>query len=101
MQIPKPKKTTKKHLRDLFNAQGFHEALLKRTTQTTLCYDEIAPEDSGEPQGTMSQIHDYIDGSGNKIATIHKYRRSDGTVGGSGLLDPHSLLIEGVLFCDP
>ena len=101
MDSPKPEKTTKQHLRDIFNDDVFQSDLLKRTTHTVLCYDELAPEDSGEPPGTMSQIHDYINGTGNKLATIHRYHRPDGSIGASAKPDPHCLLIGGVLLFDP
>ncbi|MGI8989792.1 MAG: hypothetical protein ACR2I2_09435 [Bryobacteraceae bacterium] len=101
MDSPKVQKATKKHLRDLFNAEGFYSNLNKNTTHTVLCYDDPAPQSANEPPETMSQVHDYIDSSGNKLATIHRYRRKDGTLGASGKLDPHSLLLDGVLLFDP
>lgn len=101
MQRPQPKKTTKRYLRGTFNDSAFRSSLLKRTTQSVLRYDELAPIDAVEPPGTMSQIHDYLDASGIKLAAVHRYKRSDGSIGASGLLDPHALLIDGVLFCDP
>jgi hypothetical protein len=101
MDIIRSQKTTKQRSRDVFNDEFFNSSLHKRTTHTMLCYDEPAPPSSGEPEGSMSQIHDYIDGNGNKLATIHRYRRPDGSIGGSGKLDPHALMIDGVLLYDP
>ena len=42
----------------------------------------------GEPPGTRSQVFDYLDPSGERIVTVHRYLRPDGTLGASGLPDP-------------
>lgn len=48
--------------------------------------------------GTVSETLWYKDKQNNKIATVHRYRRSDGTLDASGLPDPKALRINGVKF---
>lgn len=55
-------------------------------------------ERSGEPYCTRSQIIDYWDSHGEKIAEVHRYLRPDGTIGGSGLPDPKVLVENGIRY---
>lgn len=55
-------------------------------------------ERSGEPYCTRSQIIEYWTHAGQKIATVHRYLRADGTIGASGKLDPKVLVERGVRY---
>ena len=52
----------------------------------------------GEPPGTRSQILDYRDPNGERVVTVHRYLRPDGTLGGSGQPDPKWIRREGEVF---
>ena len=53
-----------------------------------------APERSGEPTCTRSQMISYVCG-GTEIARAHRYLRPDGSIGGSGKPDPKLLIADG------
>lgn len=53
---------------------------------------------AAEPFCTRSQLVSYFDGSGNEIARVHQYLRTDGTIGLSGRPDPKRLLEGGILY---
>jgi hypothetical protein len=40
----------------------------------------------------------YFDGDGQRVAVVHQYLRTDGTLGASGRPDPKRLLEGGVLY---
>lgn len=46
-----------------------------------------------EPRCTRSQLIEYFDALGRKVAIVHQYRRRDGSIGGSGRPDPKWLRI--------
>jgi hypothetical protein len=61
----------------------------------------IPRQESGEPPGTLSQLVEYWASSGPglvKVAIVHRYLRSDGSLGASGLPDPKRVLHEGVIY---
>ena len=87
-------------MRDTFNDPEFNIRLRQNTAEWVLIYEEPAPVESGEPDGTLSQVHEWY-GVEGKLAVIHRYKRPDGSIGASGLLDPHSLLVDGRLRFDP
>jgi len=93
-------KVTKKRLRDIFNDPAFNIALQQQTTEWVLIYEELAPVWANEPEGTVSQVHEWY-GIKGKLAVVHRYRRIDGSIGASGLPDPHSLLVDGKVCFDP
>ena len=51
-----------------------------------------------EPFCTRSQILRCANDDGRIIARVHRYLRTDGTLGASGKPDPKYLLIEGVIY---
>jgi len=57
-----------------------------------------SPASSGQPHCTKSQIIEYCDRSGQRLAIAHQYLRPDGSIGASGRPDPKALLIDGVLY---
>lgn len=46
-----------------------------------------------EPRCTRSQMVEYFEPSGIKVAIVHQYRRRDGSIGGSGRPDPKWLRV--------
>jgi hypothetical protein len=57
-----------------------------------------APERSGQPFCTRSQMIDYVDANNQVVAKVHQYVRPDGTLGGSGRPDPKALREEGTFY---
>jgi hypothetical protein len=51
-----------------------------------------------EPFCTRSQIIVYFDDNGRRIAIVHQYLRTDGSLGASGKPDPYKLFHNGVLY---
>lgn len=84
---------SEEEIRTIFNDNRFYEKLLagelvaskKRNSHT-------APD--GEPYCTHSQIVNYYDKAGNRIAVVHQYERPDGTLGASGKPDPKRIWLE-------
>ncbi len=58
-------------------------------------------DNSGEPFCTGSQILAYFDADGQRVAIVHQYVRSDGTLGASGLPDPKLLVEDGIEYRVP
>ncbi len=86
-------------LRDRF-AEGKYWERLRSGELQELLQDEAhpAPPRAREPICTLSQMIAYLDGEGNKVALVHQYRRTGGSLGGSGRPDPKCLLADGVLY---
>lgn len=91
---PRPiEKVTEDEIQEIFNTNRFYEKLLagelvankKRNSHT-------APDN--EPYCTHSQIVNYYDADGNRIAVVHQYERPDGTLGASGRPDPKRIWLE-------
>jgi len=60
-----------------------------------------APDSSGQPPGTLSQIVQYstvIDGQLVKLALVHRYLLPDGAIGASGLPDPKMAFHDGIIY---
>lgn len=53
---------------------------------------------ANEPHCTKSQIVAYFDKGGMEIARVHRYLRTDGSLGASGKPDPKRIVIGGVTF---
>lgn len=52
----------------------------------------------------MSHVYDFFDHNcypSELLGTFHAYKRSDGSIGASGMLDPIFLLVDGVPHVDP
>ena len=63
--------------------------------------DHPAPATSGQPFCTRSQMIAYLDHAGYRVANVHQYLRTDGTISGSGLPDPKALQVNDVLYYVP
>ena len=55
------------------------------------------PERVGEPHCTHSEIFRYYD-HGLWVAVMHRYRRRNGRIGGSGKLDPKRLRLGNTIY---
>jgi hypothetical protein len=99
---PEPVKVTKQELRDTWNDPQFQASLLMRTQQRVDVAEGLAPPQAGQEPGTMSHVYDFYNNDAHELlGTFHVYRRQDGTIGASGMLDPIFLLVDGVPHTDP
>ena len=94
----------KRVIRDIFNQNRYWSRTKGLDFDLVQIVDkshEVAP-DSGEPLGTLTQIISYQTIDGRFVATVHQYRRRDGTLGGSGQPDPKVLVHAGTVYrADP
>jgi len=79
-------------MRDYFNSEVLHRVESGELTQEVKFEGHPSPAGSGEPFCTRSQIVRLWDGD-EKVAVVHRYLRSDGTLGGSGRPDPKWLKV--------
>lgn len=90
----------------MFNDPTFRSELLRRTNQQIEVYAELAPPESRQPDGTMSCIYDWYEyvpelNRGRLLATVHVFKRPDGTLGGCGEPDPKVFVRDGIPHVDP
>ncbi len=57
-----------------------------------------SPAPAREPFCTRSQILEYFDTAGTKLAIVHRYLRPDGRIGASGRPDPKVFLDGDTLY---
>jgi hypothetical protein len=92
-------KVTPTELRRMFRDSGTLDRIKSRDLHQVLSGDaHPAPPTSGQPFCTRSQILSFFDVEGNKIAVLHQYKRTDGSIGGSGQPDPKMLLIGRTIY---
>lgn len=85
-------------IRRAFNAGRFRERadageLKRRHRQESIHLKGRLARQRGEPRCTRSQMIEYFELSGLKVAIVHQYRRRDGSIGGSGRPDPKWLRV--------
>ena len=97
---PAARRSTPQTLRRIFNDGGFLERLQRGELRAVLLRDRHPSlEGAHEPFCTRSQAVAYLDANGTRVALVHQYLRTDGSIGGSGLPDPKRILSEGeILF---
>jgi hypothetical protein len=83
-------------LRRMFNEGRYYERALAGEFRVNVVYDSPAGAASRQPKGTKSQILEYWDKYGRRIATMHQFRLPSGLLGASGRPDPKSLVVDGV-----
>ncbi len=64
----------------------------------SVIYDRPPASTSNQPEGTRSEVVDYLDGDGRVVVRVHRFVNPDGTLGGSGLMDPVELLHDGRIY---
>lgn len=96
---PPIKRVSAEVLRKLFNDSGYWERCQNGLLQPTLRKSKhpSAPR-AKEPFCTQSQYITYVNSAGEKVAGVHQYLRTDGTLGASGRPDPKEVLIDGILY---
>jgi hypothetical protein len=85
-------------IRKLFN-DGKYAERLSAGEFTTTCIREGTPSPAAnQPAGTKSQIVEYLDANGNRVALVHQYLLPDGTLGAGGKPDPKKLWQNGAVY---
>ncbi|MEX2237538.1 MAG: hypothetical protein WEB00_08390 [Dehalococcoidia bacterium] len=85
-------------LRRMFNEGGFLQRVETGELLERLLYEGRPSEESGETSDARSQVLEYVDSAGERIAVVHQYLRPDGTLGASGRPDPKLLVLESVVY---
>ncbi len=100
MKTPFPKiRVSKEELRLMFNSGCFRDRLHSGELYSTVRVENHpSPSKAIEPICTLSQILAYKDANNQMVALVHQFKRTDGSIGGSGLPDPKLLLIQGVVY---
>ena len=101
-----PQKVTKRELYRYFNEPAFRVDLGRRTNQQVEQYCELAPPSAGQTEGTTSHVYDWFEydqktEQAKLLATVHLYKKPDGTLGASGQPDPIWLRVGSRLLFDP
>ena len=81
----------------IFNESRFIERAAAGELTEHVASSHLAPPKAGMPPGTLSQIIAYRDQKGDELASAHRYLKPDGTLGASGMPDPKSVMVNGVL----
>lgn len=86
-------------LRRLFIESGY-AALVETGALIEFVEADGHPSQSkaNEPYWTRSQIIAYRDEDGTTLARVHRYLRTDGTIGASGKPDPKFIRYNGVAY---
>jgi len=102
-QQPTVRKVTKQELRATWNDLEFQSSVLRRTEQRVDVSEGLAPPEAEQVPGTMSHVYDFYNNDEHKLlGTFHCYRKPDGAIGASGMLDPIILLAsDGTVLIDP
>lgn len=100
------RKVGKQELYRIFNDPLFRADITQRTDQRVEnSYGLAAPEFNQEP-GTTSHVYDWMEyvAAENRmrlLATVHMFKKPDGSIGASGKPDPIVLVVDGVPLTDP
>lgn len=83
----------------MFNQGGYYRMVQNGQLHEKLMRDgHPSPPLAPEPFCTRSQMVLYLDSNGRKVALVHQYLRTDGTIGASGRPDPKQLVENGTLY---
>ena len=92
------RRVSEEALRAIFNDERFKERLEAGELTAQVRPDSLhlkgrLARARREPRCTRSQMAEYFDESGRKVAIVHQYRRRDGSIGGKGRPDPKWLRV--------
>lgn len=86
-------------LRRMFNEADYWRRTQSGEFQQRILKDgHPSPPRATEALCTRSMIIAYEDEAGQRVAIVHQYLRTDGTLGGSGRPDPKLLFMYGILY---
>lgn len=96
---PQLKIVSATEIRRIFNGESYQSRIDSgQLAEKLLREGHPSPARSGEPPCTKSQVLAYLDAYGRKVVVVHRYLRTDGTLGASGRPDPKKLFHKGVLY---
>jgi hypothetical protein len=90
------RRVSEEELRRLFNEGRYYERMLAKEFRTEIVRENPRRRGDRRIRKTRSQIVEYWDEFGVRVAVVHQYRKSDGSLGASGRPDPKRLRHEGV-----
>lgn len=101
-----PRKVGKRELCRIFNDPAFRADIVRRTNQRVDVSEGPASHDCRQEPGTMSHVYDWMEydpttNSMRLLATVHCFKKPDGTLGASGDYDPVLLFVDGQILADP
>jgi len=83
----------------MFNDGQYWEQVKQGTLQSiVVANNHPSSPRANEPVCTRSQYIIYVNTESEKVAGVHQYLRTDGTIGASGRPDPKELLVDGILY---
>lgn len=86
-------------MRERFNNAHIHEKSISGELSVVVIENRHpALPLAKEPHCTRSEMISYRDSQNFEIARAHRYLRSDGSIGLSGLPDPKRLILEGIMY---
>lgn len=90
----------------MFNQPEFRASLSKRTNQRVDVSIGLASPECHQEPGTESHVYDWMEyvpfeDRMRLLATVHLFKRPDGTFGGSGQPDPIVVVVDGIPHTDP
>ena len=100
MPRPPVQKITVTDLRKLFNTEVLPKIGTNELLEVVLV-SRLPSPNANQPPGTVSQMVEYWDTEEGRLvkrATVHRYLRPDGSLGGSGLPDPKQVFHDGILY---
>ncbi len=101
MSVPS-REVTRHELNRLFNSGEYVERVQSGSLTTTLKRNSHRQRPTPTlPYCTRSQIVNYYDASGERVAVVHQFLLPDGSLGGSGTPEPKRLWIDGVTYYVP
>lgn len=96
----KKRRVAPEEIRQRFNSMGLAKQAEDGTLMQILERESPARPQANQPTGTRSRMVWYVDSTMTKVALVHEYRLTDGTIGGSGKPDPKRLVVgDEVLYC--
>jgi hypothetical protein len=85
-------------LRELFHLGQYRERYSRGELRKKLYAEDLAPATAGQIPGTLTQIIEYLDDVGMRVALVHRYKLPDGTIGASGSEDPKQIIADGKIY---
>jgi hypothetical protein len=92
------KRVSEDELRKMFNEGRYYERTKNGELRTVIISRNPRRGGDRRVRNSESQIMDYFDRNGHRVARVHQYRMPDGSLGGSGKPDPKSIFHEGVFY---
>lgn len=92
------RRVSEDELRRRFNEERYYERMKNGEFREEIVSQWPRRGGDRRVRNTMSQIVDYRDRFGNRVARVHQYRKRDGSLGGSGRPDPKSIYYDGTLY---